>query len=73
MTAKDKLEIGLKPDAPYRKDNLPEFQQDTAPCEEAATPGDDPETQQARNECDDMAQQPSDHQPQRERRGPDRR
>jgi hypothetical protein len=25
---KDKLEIGLKPGAPYRKDNRPEFQQD---------------------------------------------
>ena len=27
MTWKDKLEIGLKDDAPYRRDNLPEFQQ----------------------------------------------
>jgi hypothetical protein len=26
MTWKDNLEIGLKPDAPYRKDNLPEEQ-----------------------------------------------
>jgi hypothetical protein len=26
MTLKDKLEIGLKEDAPYRKDNLPEDQ-----------------------------------------------
>jgi hypothetical protein len=26
MTWKDKLEIGLKPDAPYRKDNLPQQQ-----------------------------------------------
>ena len=26
MTWKDKLEIGLKEDAPYRKDNLPENQ-----------------------------------------------
>jgi hypothetical protein len=26
MTLKDNLEIGLKPDAPYRKDNLPEDQ-----------------------------------------------
>jgi len=26
MTVKDKLEIGLKDDAPYRKDNLPEEQ-----------------------------------------------
>ena len=27
MSLKDKLEIGLKPDAPYRPDNLPEHQQ----------------------------------------------
>jgi hypothetical protein len=26
MTLKDKLEIGLKEDAPFRKDNLPENQ-----------------------------------------------
>jgi len=26
MTWKDKLEIGLKEDAPFRRDNLPEFQ-----------------------------------------------
>lgn len=26
MTWKDKLEIGLKDDAPYRRDNLPDFQ-----------------------------------------------
>ena len=26
MTIKDKLEIGLKEDAPYRKDNLPDSQ-----------------------------------------------
>ena len=26
MTWRDKLEIGLKDDAPYRKDNLPESQ-----------------------------------------------
>ena len=26
MSLKDKLEIGLKPDAPYRPDNLPEHQ-----------------------------------------------
>ena len=27
---KDKLEIGIKPDAPYRHENLPDFQQDEA-------------------------------------------
>jgi hypothetical protein len=26
MTWRDKVELGLKEDAPYRKDNLPEFQ-----------------------------------------------
>ena len=29
MTWKDKLEIGLKDDAAFRHDNLPEFQQTT--------------------------------------------
>ena len=29
MTWKDKLEIGLKDDAPFRHDNLPDFQQTT--------------------------------------------
>jgi hypothetical protein len=28
MTWKDKLEIGLKEDAPYRRDNLPEFEKE---------------------------------------------
>ena len=28
MTWKDKLEIGLKEDAPFRRDNLPYFQKD---------------------------------------------
>jgi hypothetical protein len=28
MTWKDKLEIGLKDDAPFRRDNVPEFQQE---------------------------------------------
>jgi hypothetical protein len=51
MSLKDKLEIGLKPDAPYRKDNLPEFQQDDAACEEAAKPGDTPSLRRARKEC----------------------
>jgi hypothetical protein len=31
MTWKDKLEIGLKDDAPFRRDNLPEFQQTDGP------------------------------------------
>lgn len=51
MSLKDKLEIGLKPDAPYRRDNLPEFQQDDPACEAAATPGNAPDTLRAREEC----------------------
>ena len=51
MSLKDKLEIGLKPDAPFRKDNLPEFQQDDPACDVAATPGDTPSVERARKEC----------------------
>jgi hypothetical protein len=51
MSLKDKLEIGLKPDAPYRKDNLPDFQQDDPACEAAATPADTPSVERARKEC----------------------
>jgi hypothetical protein len=51
MSLKDKLEIGLKPDAPFRKDNLPDFQQDDPDCEAAATPGDSPAAERARKEC----------------------
>lgn len=32
MSLKDKLEIGLKPDAPFRPDNLSEFQRDDEAC-----------------------------------------
>lgn len=52
MSVKDKLEIGLKPDAAYRPDNLPEFQQDDPNCIEGATPGDSPAQQNARHKCD---------------------
>ena len=38
MTIKDKLEIGLKEDAPFRKDNLPESQKSHAGPEKK--PGD---------------------------------
>lgn len=51
MSLKDKLEIGLKPDAPYRPDNLPEFQQDDPDCAEAAEPGDGPRQRNARERC----------------------
>jgi len=53
MSLKDKLEIGLKPDAPFRRDNLPAFQQDEPACEVAATPGDTPSLREARTECEE--------------------
>ena len=60
MSLKDKLEIGLKPDAPYRKDNLPEGQQDEPACEDAAAPGDSPSTEEARDACDTTPPKPVD-------------
>ena len=51
MSLKDKLEIGLKPDAPFRKDNLPDFQKDHPPCDDAATPSDGPSVERARKDC----------------------
>jgi hypothetical protein len=51
MSLKDKLEIGLKPDAPFRKDNLPDFQKDDPACDDAATPGDGPSVERARKDC----------------------
>ena len=53
MSLKDKLEIGLKPDAPYRPDNLPEFQQDDPSCREGSTPGHAASVDEAREDCDD--------------------
>src|SRR4029079_4535836 len=53
MSPKDKLEIGLKPDAPFRPDNLPDFQQDDPACQTGATPGSAPEVRRARKMCDD--------------------
>lgn len=55
MSLKDKLEIGLKPDAPYRPDNLPDFQANDPACREGATPGKAAATEEAREECDDAA------------------
>lgn len=49
---KDKLEIGLQPDAPYRSGNLPERQQADPDCVEASTPGTDEATELARDRCD---------------------
>lgn len=48
MTLKDKLEIGLKEDAPYRKDNLPENQ--VRGPEIPAGPGRSPEIPLARSD-----------------------
>ena len=48
MTLKDKLEIGLKEDAPYRKDNLPDNQ--VRGPEIPAGPGRSPEIPLARKD-----------------------
>lgn len=53
MSLKDKLEIGLKPDAPYRPDNLPEFQQDDPNCQEGSRPGHSGAVDEAREDCDE--------------------
>jgi hypothetical protein len=52
MSLKDKLEIGLKPDAPYRPDNLPDFQANDPACREAGMPGESSDAERAREECD---------------------
>jgi hypothetical protein len=52
MSFKDKMEVGLKPDAPYRPDNLPEIQQGDPDCQEAGEPGDSPRLRDAREACD---------------------
>ena len=57
MSLKDKLEIGLKPDAPYRPDNLPEHQQDDPDCVEGSEPGEGPRQREARERCDDKAKE----------------
>ena len=53
MSLKDKLEIGLKPDAPYRPDNLPDFQQDDPACQDGSQPGDSARLRHDRDQCDD--------------------
>jgi hypothetical protein len=56
MTWKDKLELGLKEDAPYRKDNLPPSQ---VRGEERPTgPGRSPEIPAARKDKDEIAPPP---------------
>jgi hypothetical protein len=51
MTWKDKLEIGLKDDAPYRRDNLPPIQK-TDDSEEQPEDSRSPEEPGARTEAD---------------------
>lgn len=51
MSFKDKLELGLKPDAAYRSDNLPDFQKDDPNCRVAGEPGESVRVQRAREEC----------------------
>lgn len=53
MTWKDKLEIGLKDDAPYRKDNLPDDQ--VRGPEEPAGPGRSGEVPEARHDAEAKA------------------
>lgn len=53
MSLKDKLEIGLKPDAPYRPDNLPDFQQGDPACQDGSQPGDSARLRHVRDTCDD--------------------
>ena len=52
MSLKDKLEVGLKPDAPYRPDNLPRFQREDPACQDAAEPGQSRRLRRARAACD---------------------
>lgn len=51
MSLRDKLELGLKPDAPYRPDNLPDHQQDDPACQEGAEPNDSVHAEAARQAC----------------------
>jgi len=57
MTWKDKLELGLKDDAPFRRDNLPDFQKSAGGRE--TQPGDltrSPEEPLARQDAVDVHQ-----------------
>ena len=65
MTMKDKLEIGLKEDAPYRKDNLPS-QQVRGPLVSSG-PGRSPEVPLARTDATDAGG--NDSRPARGKRG----
>ena len=51
MSIKDKLELGLKPDAAFRSDNLPEFQKDDPNCQVAGEQGESRRVRRAREQC----------------------
>jgi hypothetical protein len=51
VSIKDKLELGLKPDAPFRADNLPEFQKFDPDCQIAGEPGESARQRRARDRC----------------------
>ena len=57
MTWKDKLEIGLKEDAPFRKDNLPEDQ--VRGPEVPAGPGRSPVIPEAREDAEAVPPPPA--------------
>jgi hypothetical protein len=67
MTVKDKLEIGLKEDAPYREDNLPE-QQVRGP-KRSTGPGRSPEVVAARGDETEPPQRPQTRTTRRKNRG----
>lgn len=52
MSLKDKLEVGLKPNAPYRPDNLPRFQREDPACQDGSEPGKSARLRRARADCD---------------------
>jgi hypothetical protein len=56
MTWKDKLELGLKEDAPFRKDNLPE--NEVRGPEDPAGPGRSPVVREEKEEHEAAKEQP---------------
>jgi hypothetical protein len=57
MTWKDKLELGLKDDAPFRRDNLPDFQKSSGgPETQSGDPTRSPEEPLARQDAVDVHQ-----------------
>ena len=57
MTWKDKLELGLKEDAPFRKDNLPE--DEVRGPEDPAGPGRSPVVREEKEEREAVKEQPT--------------